>query len=304
MGTSTPKSATTEASRSANTPRRGFSRMVKSLARNPSALIACIILLSLIVLAVVGPYVAPHDPLRQSLRARLKPPFWMAGGSMDYPLGTDQLGRDLLSRIIYGTRVSLSIGLAAAMMSGALGLFLGLLSGYFGGWVDTVIMRLVDIQMAFPFILLALILLAVLGPSLWNIIFVVVITNWVYFARVARGEVLALKHREFVEAARGAGASHGRIIFRHILPNLLSSMVVLTTLRIGNVILLESALAFLGLGITEVPTWGAILADGREYLNKHWWISTFPGLAIFLTVASANLLGDWVRDYTDVHLDN
>ncbi len=259
-------------------------------------------LVLLILAAVFSPWMAPHEPMRQDLMVRLRPPAWLDGGSMAHPLGTDNLGRDMLSQLIYGSRVSLLIALFAVVVSGGIGSVLGLLSGYFGGALENGVMRLVDIQMSMPFILLALILLSVLGPGFVNIVIVLVVTNWIYYARLVRGEVIALKNREFVEAAHAIGLSNGRIVFRHIAPNVINSVIVLATLRVASVILLESALSFLGLGVQDVATWGVMLANGRHYLNNAWWLATFPGLAIFLTVLSVNLLGDWLRDVTDPHM--
>ncbi len=269
---------------------------------NPTALISVVFLLTLIAAAIFSDQLAPHDPMGQNLMVRLRPPAWIDGGTMEHPLGTDNLGRDIFSQLIFGSRVSLVIAFFAVMVSGAAGSVLGLLSGFYGGILETMVMRLVDIQMSLPFILLALILLSVLGPGFTNIVIVLVATNWIYYARLVRSEVIGLKNQEYVEAARAIGLRNLRILFRHIAPNVVNSVIVLATLRIASMILLESALSFLGLGVQDIATWGVMLANGRHYLNNAWWLATFPGLAIFLTVLSVNLLGDWLRDITDPHI--
>lgn len=259
----------------------------------------------LVVPAALAPLIAPYDPLRGSLANRLRPPVWQQGGSIDYPLGTDKLGRDILSRIIYGARVSLAVSLAAILVGGVLGTALGLASGYFGGKVDAVIMRLVDISLSFPTILVALVLVAAVGPSFGTVITVVVVFLWARYARLVRGETLAIKERDFVARARVAGASHVRIMSRYIFPNVVNSLVVLATLQVGYVILLESTLSFLGAGLPRpTPAWGLMIADGRELIVTAWWVSMFPGLAIMLTVLALNLLGDWLRDHLDPKLRN
>jgi peptide/nickel transport system permease protein len=259
----------------------------------------------LIVPAVLAPQVAPYDPLKGSLAKRLTPPAWQQGGTIDHPLGTDKVGRDILSRIIYGARVSLMVSLVAIFVGGALGTSLGLISGYFGGWVDAVLMRLVDISLSLPTILLALVLVAAVGPSFGTVIIVLVILLWARYARLVRGETLSIKERDFIARARVAGASHTRIMTRYIFPNVVNSLVVLATLQVGYVILLESALSFLGAGLPRpTPAWGLMIADGRELIVTAWWVSMFPGLAIMLTVLSLNLLGDWLRDHLDPKLRN
>lgn len=275
-------------------------RLLRQL--NPTALISIVFLLILIAAAIFSEQLAPHDPMAQNLMVRLRPPVWIEGGTMEHVLGTDNLGRDIFSQLIFGSRVSLVIAFFAVMVSGAAGSLLGLLSGFYGGLLETAVMRLVDIQMSLPFILLALILLSVLGPGFTNIVIVLVATNWIYYARLVRSEVIGLKNQEYVEAARAVGLRNLRILFRHIAPNVVNSVIVLATLRIASMILLESALSFLGLGVQDIATWGVMLANGRHYLNNAWWLATFPGLAIFLTVLSVNLLGDWLRDITDPHI--
>jgi peptide/nickel transport system permease protein len=259
----------------------------------------------LLIPAVLAPQVAPYDPLKGSLAKRLTPPAWQQGGTIEHPLGTDKVGRDILSRIIYGARVSLMVSLVAIFVGGALGTSLGLISGYFGGWVDAVLMRLVDISLSLPTILLALVLVAAVGPSFGTVIIVLVILLWARYARLVRGETLSIKERDFIARARVAGASHTRIMTRYIFPNVVNSLVVLATLQVGYVILLESALSFLGAGLPRpTPAWGLMIADGRELIVTAWWVSMFPGLAIMLTVLSLNLLGDWLRDHLDPKLRN
>ena len=257
----------------------------------------------LVIPAVFAPYVSPYDPLKGSLARRLKPPVWEQGGSIEHPLGTDKLGRDILSRMIYGSRVSLMVSMVAIFVGGTIGTALGLMSGYFGGRVDSVLMRLVDISLSLPTILLALVLVAVVGPSFGTVITVLVVLLWARYARLVRGETLSIKERDFIARARVAGASHTRIMMRYILPNVVNSLLVLATLQVGYVILLESALSFLGAGLPRpTPAWGLMIADGRELIVTAWWVSMFPGLAIMLTVLSLNLLGDWLRDHLDPKL--
>ena len=259
----------------------------------------------LVIPALFASQVAPHDPLQGSLSKRLKPPAWQQGGTLEYPLGTDKLGRDMLSRIIYGARVSLAVSLVAIFVGGVIGTALGMISGYFGGWVDALLMRLVDISLSLPTILLALVLVAAVGPSFGTVITILMIFLWARYARLVRGETLAIKERDFIARARVAGASHIRIMARYIFPNVVNSLVVLATLQVGYVILLESTLSFLGAGLPRpTPAWGLMIADGRELIVTAWWVSMFPGVAIMLTVLSLNLLGDWLRDHLDPKLRN
>jgi peptide/nickel transport system permease protein len=268
--------------------------------------VAMIILVFLLVIpGLFAEWVAPHDPIKGSLAARLKPPMWEKGGSSTYPLGTDKVGRDVLSRIIYGARVSLRVSLEAIIVSGVIGTTLGLLAGYFGGRIDVFIMRLVDISLGLPIILIALVFVAALGPSFATMNAVITMVLWSRYARQVRGEVLSIKERDFIARARVAGASHFRIMFRYLLPNVVNSLIVLATLQVGFVILLESSLSFLGAGIPRpTPAWGLMVADGRELIVTAWWIAMFPGLAIMLTVLSMNLVGDWLRDHLDPKLKN
>ncbi|HEX2275720.1 MAG TPA: ABC transporter permease [Candidatus Tectomicrobia bacterium] len=275
------------------------------MSKRVSPLVVCsgLILLGLVVTAVFAPQVAPHNPTRERLIDRLLPPAWAEDGGWQYVLGTDHLGRDLLSRIIYGSRVSLVVGFTAVVIGGVLGTALGVIAGFFGGPSDEIIMALADMQLAFPTILLAIAIIAVLGPSFSNLVFVIGVSGWVTYARVARGQVLSLREKEFVEAIRAQGGSRLRIIWRHILPNTLAPLIVVATLDLARTIILESTLSFLALGIQPpTPSWGGMLSDGREYLLSAWWIATFPGLALMLTALSFNRLGDWLRDRTDPRL--
>ena len=267
----------------------------------PLALLVCLLALP----AALAPQIAPYDPLRGSLAKRLKPPVWMEGGTSDHLLGTDKLGRDILSRMIHGARVSLAVSLIAIVVGGIIGVSLGLVSGYFGGKTDALLMRLVDISLSLPTILLALVLVAAVGPSFGTVIIVLVVLLWARYARLVRGETLVIKERDFIARARVAGASHARIMFRYMFPNVVNSLTVLATLQVGYVILLESALSFLGAGLPRpTPAWGLMIADGRELIVTAWWVSMFPGLAIMLTVLALNLLGDWLRDHLDPKLRN
>jgi peptide/nickel transport system permease protein len=278
--------------------------MLRQLRRYPLVPIGMLLFL-LVIPAIFASQVAPHDPLKGSLGNRLKAPAWQDGGSLSYPLGTDKLGRDILSRIIHGARVSLVVSLVAILVGGAIGTGLGLVSGYFGRWIDSLIMRLVDISLSLPTILLALVLVAAVGPSFGTVITVLVVLLWARYARLVRAETLAIKERDFIARARVAGASHTRIMLRYIFPNVVNSLVVLATLQVGYVILLESALSFLGAGLPRpLPAWGLMIADGRELIVTAWWVSMFPGLAIMLTVLALNLLGDWLRDHLDPKLRN
>ena len=264
-----------------------------------------ILLFLMVIPAVFAPWVAPYDPYNGSLYSRLTPPVWQDGGTMEHILGTDKLGRDMLSRIIYGARVSLTVSLIAIFVGGIIGTTLGLISGYFGGRIDAVIMRLVDISLSIPTILLALVLVAAVGPSFGTVITVLIVLLWARYARLVRGETLAIKELDFIARARVAGASHTRIMARYLFPNVVNSLIVLATLQVGYVILLESALSFLGAGLPRAePAWGVMVADGRELIVTAWWVSMFPGIAIMMSVLALNLLGDWLRDHLDPKLKN
>jgi peptide/nickel transport system permease protein len=272
----------------------------RKFVRHPLAVLGGIILLVVCGSALLANYLAPHEPNKQRLVARFKPPVWAQGGSTTYLLGTDNVGRDIFSRIIHGSRISLSVGIAAVGISLLIGVTLGLLSGFLGERVDAIIMALVDIMLAFPQLILAFAMVAVLGPGIGNIILVIGLTGWERYARVVRAEVLALREREFVQAARAIGVATPTIIFRHIMPNTFSSIIVMATLQTAQAILAEAALSFLGLGTGQsYPSWGQMITQGRDYINIAWWLSTFPGIAILLTVLAINLLGDRVRDVLD-----
>jgi len=254
----------------------------------------------LVVVAVAAPLLAPHDPERGSLRARLKGPTLEAPDGKAHLLGTDQPGRDVLSRMVFGTRVSLTIGFAAVAVGGLVGGLLGLVAGFRGGWVDEVVMTVADAQLAFPFILLAIGIIAVLGPSFPNLIVVVGLSGWVTYARVLRSQVLSLRQRDFVTAILGLGGSVPRVLVRHILPNVASTFMVIATLELARAIVLEATLSFLGLGIQPpTPSWGGMIQEGREYLDSAWWISVCPGALLMLTSFVVSRTGDWLRDVLD-----
>ena len=258
------------------------------------------ILFLLVMAALFAEFIAPHSPIDQDITQALKVPFFLKGGTLSHLLGTDELGRDILSRIIFGARISLVVGFIAVAISGFIGTCLGLISGYFGGKIDSIIMRVVDVQLSMPYILIALALIGALGPSLRNIIIVIGITSWVDYGRVIRGEVLSVKENEFVDLAKIAGCSTYRILLKHIFPSVVNSLIVLGTLMLGRIIIFEAALSFMGLGVQPpTPSWGIMLADGRQYLTYAWWLATFPGLAIMLVVLGTNLVGDWLRDMLD-----
>lgn len=284
-------------------PRAGRSDFFAALVRSPKAMIAVIIVLIVVACALFSPLLAPYDPGAQSLTGRLQPPLAVATGGHFHLLGTDHLGRDMLSRLIYGARISLVVGIGASLVAGSLGVLLGLMSGYFGGLVDDAIMRLCDIQLALPYILLAIALLAIVGSGLVNIIIVLSLTQWVTYARVVRGGVLSEKGKDYVLAARALGFGGGRIMFRYILPNVLAPIIVIATFAMAQTIIAEAALSFLGLGLpASIPSWGKMLADGRTYLVIAWWLTAMPGLVITFTVIGVNLFGDWLRDYLDPKL--
>ncbi len=267
-------------------------------------LIPVLILLLIALVAILADVLAPYDPEIGSLARRFRPPAWQEGGSMAHLLGTDHVGRDVLSRLMYGARVSMIVGLAAVLFAGVLGTFLGIVSGYLGGWVDQVIMRLTDTWLALPGLTFAIFLAAIVGPSELNIIFILGGVYWTRYARVIRGEVLSLKEREFVNLAVVAGCSRRAIMWHHILPNVINTAIVLATLMLGIVIVTEAALSFLGVGVPPPrPAWGLMLADGKKGLMVgYWWLTVLPGLCIMLMVLSANLLGDWLRVKLDPQL--
>jgi peptide/nickel transport system permease protein len=288
-------------------PRRSTERewvtLLRRLVRRRTALFGLVVVLAVMLAAAAAPLVAPFDPLDQDIGQRLREPGWQDTQGRVHALGTDHLGRDILSRIIFGSRIALLVGLAAVVISGVLGMIIGLVAGYFGGRTDDFLMRLADIQLAFPFILLAIAIIGVLGPSLRNIIIVIGVSSWVVYARVVRGEVLSIREREYVHAAVALGSRHWRVLMTHVLPNTFTPWLVVATLDMARVIVIESALSFLGLGVQPpTPTWGGMLADGRVYLSTAWWLATFPGLAILITVLGINLFGDGLRDTLDPRL--
>jgi peptide/nickel transport system permease protein len=276
---------------------------VRRLARRRTALFGLVVIAIVVATWLAAPVISPFDPVDQEITERLKPPGARDSHGRLHILGTDHLGRDLLARMIYGTDPALKVGIAAVLISGLLGMAAGLLGGYFGSWVDDVLMRLADIQLAFPFILLAIAVIGVLGPSLKTIIVVIGVSSWVVYARVVRATVFTLREREFVQAAQALGGRDGRVLLRHILPNAFTPWLVVATLDMARVIVIESALSFLGLGVQPpTPTWGGMLADGRVYISTAWWLATFPGLAILVTVLGINLFGDGLRDTLDPRL--
>jgi peptide/nickel transport system permease protein len=279
-------------------------RALRKLLSHRAAVIGGVITLAVLLCSALAPWVAPKDPLALDPNRRLLPPGWMEGGSWAYPLGTDQVGRDLLSRVIYGSRISVLVGIAAVAISASLGVMLGLVSGFYGGIVERLILWLADVQIAFPFYLLVISIIAVVGTGFGTVIVVFGVAGWVIYARIVRGTVLALRGLEFVEAARALGGSSVRIAVRHVLPNVLTPVIILATLRVASVIVWESGLSFLGLSVPPpTPTWGRMLSDGRAYLANAWWTATFPGLAIMVTVLGVNMLGDGLRDALDPRLE-
>jgi len=283
-------------------PRPAPPRQAASLRGLLAAAGAAVLAIEVLV-AASAPWIAPASPLAQDLAARLKPPASVDSGGLRHWLGTDTLGRDVLSRILFGTRVSLVVGCATVLISAPLGLAAGILSAYYGGRLDAVLMRLADVQLAFPFILLVIAIVAVVGPNLANLILVLGISGWVIYARVVRSEAIALCTKEFTEAARAQGASDWRILSRHIFPNTVSSVIVLATATVAYMILLESSLSFLGLGVQPpTPSWGGMISEGRNYVSLAWWLSVFPGIAVFATVLAVNFIGDRLRDALDPRL--
>ena len=296
-----PVPTTEEQSTALDDDRSRLSVYLSEVRRLPLFPIA-ILLVVLVIPAIFANQIAPHDPTRGSLGDRLSPPAWLEGGSMEHILGTDKVGRDILTRIIYGSRISVIIAMIAIVVSGIIGTALGIIAGYWGGWVDALIMRLVDISLSIPIILLGLVLVAALGPRTSTVIGVIVVLLWSRYARLARGETLAVRVQDYISRAQVAGSSHRRIMVRHVLPNVFNSLVVLATLQVGFVIILESTLSFLGAGVPRPnPAWGLMVADGRELVasEKGWWVSLLPGMAIMLVVLSMNLMGDWLRDRLD-----
>ena len=257
----------------------------------------------MVAIAVTAPLIAPHDPYRQSLDSRLRPPVW-SGGSLVHPLGTDQLGRDILSRLFFGARVSLAVGVVVVLIAGVTGIVAGLFAGFYGGTIDEIIMRLADLRLSLPFFLLVIAVIHVFGPSLVTLIWVLGLTSWVPYARILRAEVMSIREREFVSAAQALGATDRRLMFRHILPNAIASAIVIGSLELANIIVVESALSFLGLGVqSPMPSWGNMLGEGRDYMMTSWWLAAFPGCAIAIAAVAVNVFGDGLRDVLDPHLE-
>ncbi|MFA1820106.1 ABC transporter permease [Virgibacillus oceani] len=274
--------------------------LMKRLLKSTTGLTGVIITLSVIFIAIFANMLTPYDPTEINAVNALIPPVWQDGGSFQHILGTDNLGRDVLSRVLVGSRISLIVGVFSVVLAGIIGMIIGLISGYYGGLIDNILMRIVDSFLSIPSILFVLVLLAVFNPSVGGLIVVIGITNWVMYARMARGEVLSIKERDFVKASKSIGTKDSIIIIKHILPNAIPSFIVISALSVATTIILESSLSFLGLGIQPPDiSWGSMLTDGRDYMTTHWWLSTFPGLAITITVLGIMFLGDWLRDVLD-----
>ena len=275
----------------------------RQLLTNPSSLFSLVVLAVVSISAIFAPLLAPHDPLAQNLLERNMPPFWLEGGSTAHLLGTDALGRDLLSRIIYGARISMIVGVATVVIQTGLGVTIGLIAGYRRGWVDTIFMRIADVWLAIPFLVLAIAVAVLFGPGLINTVLVLGLVGWVTYARVVRAEVLSVREREFVLAARTMGVKAMPTIWRHILPNVMASILVVATLQVSRMIIAEASLSFLGLGIQPPEAaWGSMIADGRDRLSQQWWLATMPGIALLMTTLAINLLGDTLRDILDPKL--
>jgi peptide/nickel transport system permease protein len=281
-------------------PPRRVKRLFAELWRDKAGFTGVVLIAALILTAAAAPLVAPHAPTAQDLRARLVPPVWEDSGSWKHILGTDHLGRDVLSRVIHGSRVSLIVGAAVVLLAGTFGVVLGLIAGYRGGRADSVIMRWIDTQVAFPGLLIALIILAVIGPSMLTVIMVLAFNGWMVYGRLTRGAVLSVRQTAYVEAAEMVGCSAVRVVFRHILPNLTSPLLTLAILEFARIVLAEAALSFLGMGIQPPATsWGLDVATGKNYMFRAWWLVTFPGAAISLTVLGVNLVASWMRLISD-----
>lgn len=280
---------------------RSRRRRLGRIAHNyPLAVIGCAMLIVIVLASIFAGPLSPADPVHQSIVHRLEHPLTTGSDNVRHLLGTDELGRDILSRILYGSRISLIVSFVSVLIAASGGLLLGLISGYFGRWVDSLVMALVNLQLAFPYMLLALAIVAFLGASLTNLIIVFVVTGWPIYARTIRAAILGIKEQEYVQAARAMGASNGRILYRHLLPNVVSPLTVLASYNVAQMILLEAGLGFLGLSVQPpTPTWGNMLADGRQYIQTAWWLAAFPGIAIMLTAAAVNFVGDGLRDFID-----
>jgi len=276
----------------------------RALARNRAALLGVLILVIIALMAILAPVIAPYDPAETDLGANFAPPL-LFGGTSAHILGTDHLGRDVLSRLIYGSRISITVGVVTVVLSGTFGVLIGLASGYYGGRVDDVLSWVTEVLLSFPFILLAITVMAVVGGSLLNIILLLAATRWVDFARVVRAETLAVSRREFVEAAHAMGVPGPRVVLKHILPNVFTPVIVIATFAVAQMVVAEASLSFLGVGVQPpTPTWGGMLSEARTYLQTAWWLATFPGLAIMLMVLAVNFVGDWVRDVLDPRISD
>lgn len=280
-------------------------RFLRALISSPSGMLGALILLLVILVAIFANILAPYSPDQINMRDRLRPPSLRSSQAEEIPhyFGTDSIGRDLLSRVIHGARISLLLGLTAALIGGIVGVSLGMIAGYYGNQIDAIVSWMINVQLAFPFTLLAIFIISIFGGGLYKLMIVLAWATWVNYARIMRGQVITIKTREYVEAAYSIGAKPLRVMVRHILPNAVSPLTVIATFTIASAILQESSLSFLGLGVSaSVPTWGSILSDGRSYLQDAWWIATLPGIALLITVLGANLFGDWLRDYLDPRL--
>ena len=281
-------------------PKRRFPRLWRRRSNRVPWVSIIIVAIVLVLPALLADLITVHDPLRGVLGDRLIPPAWEEGGSWTYPLGTDKLGRDILTRMVFGARISLTVSTLTILIGAVVGSTLGLLAGYFGGWIDRIVSWLIDTFLSLPNVLLALVIVAAIGPSFVTIVVIITVTIWASFARQVRGETLSVRETEYVARAGVAGAPTWRILVRHVLPNVANTLIVLATLQVGVVILEESSLSFIGAGIPRPnPSWGVMVADGRDQILTSWWISFFPGLAILLVVLSLNLFGDWLRDHLD-----
>ena len=270
------------------------------LLKSPSGMLGFIIVLVVVLISVFANVIIPCTPEEIDLANMAQPPCWLEGGSAEHILGTDILGRDVFSRILIGSRVSLLVGIFSVVVAGIIGTIMGILSGYFGGWIDSVVMRITDAFYSIPLTLFAMVILTIMDPGVLTLVFVIGVTNWPFYARMVRSEVLGLKNKEYIKAARTIGTSGKMIMLRHILPNILPTFIVVSTLSVASSILIEASLSFLGLGIQPpAVSWGVMLSDGRNYLATNWWMATFPGIAISLTVLGIMLLGNWLRDVLD-----
>lgn len=278
----------------------GAQRAWRQLLRNPPALFGSVVLAAFVIVALLAPVIAPHSPRQQNLVDRFTPPVWQDGGDQRYLLGTDQLGRDILSRLIHGSRVALAVGVFGTGLALSIGVTLGLCAGYFGGRVDAIVTRVTEVIISIPSSILYITILGVFGPSIWLLILVMGLFGWITSARVVRGEVLSIRNREYVEASIGLGQRAPQVLIKHVLPNVLGSIIVVGTLKVASMIILEASLSFLGFGVQPpAVTWGQMLADGRRFITSAWWLATLPGLAISLLTLSLLFLGNWLRDNFD-----